>query len=58
MTVSKAIRDKPDLATGTKVRLRALASAMGYVPDAAATGLRNKKTRLLGLVIPTPTDPI
>ena len=58
MTVSKALRDKPDLAGSTKVRIRALAEQMGYVPDASASGLRNRKTRLLGLVIPAPTDPV
>lgn len=58
MTVSKALRDKPDLSAGTKSRIQALARQMGYVPDASASGLRNRKTRLLGLVIPAPTDPV
>lgn len=58
MTVSKALRDKPDLAVATKARIRSLAEQMGYVPDASASGLRNRKTRLLGLVIPAPTDPV
>lgn len=58
MTVSKALRDKPDLAASTKARIRSLADQMGYVPDASASGLRNRKTRLLGLVIPAPTDPV
>ena len=58
MTVSKALRDKPDLSAGTKARIQALARQMGYVPDASASGLRNRKTRLLGLVIPAPTDPV
>jgi LacI family transcriptional regulator len=58
MTVSKALRDKPDLSVGTKLRIQALAQQMGYVPDASASGLRNRKTRLLGLVIPAPTDPV
>lgn len=58
MTVSKALRDKPDLSSATKSRVQALAQQMGYVPDASASGLRNRKTRLLGLVIPAPTDPV
>jgi DNA-binding LacI/PurR family transcriptional regulator len=58
MTVSKALRNKPDLSAGTKSRIQALAQQMGYVPDASASGLRNRKTRLLGLVIPAPTDPV
>lgn len=58
MTVSKALRDKHDLSTATKSKIQALARQMGYVPDASASGLRNRKTRLLGLVIPAPTDPV
>jgi DNA-binding LacI/PurR family transcriptional regulator len=58
MTVSKALRDKPDLSSSTKARIQALARQLGYVPDASASGLRNRKTRLLGLVIPAPTDPV
>jgi LacI family transcriptional regulator len=31
---------------------------MGYVPNSAAQGLRNRTTRLLGLIIPASTDPV
>ncbi len=58
MTVSKALRDKPDLSAATKARIRALATQMGYVPDLWASGMRNRTSRLLGLVIPAATDPI
>lgn len=58
MTVSKALRDKSDLSSATKARIRALAEQMGYVPDVSATALRSRTTRLLGLVIPAPTDPV
>lgn len=58
MTVSKVLRDAPDISARTKVRVRALATAMGYVPDAMAQGLRSRKTRLLGLVIPSVTNPV
>lgn len=58
MTVSKALRDKPDLSVATKARIRALADAMGYVPDLSASGLRNRTSRLFGLIIPATTDPI
>jgi DNA-binding LacI/PurR family transcriptional regulator len=58
MTVSKALRDKPDLAPATKARIRALADQMGYVPDLSASGLRNRTSRLFGLIIPATTDPI
>ena len=58
MTVSKVMRDAPDISAATKERIRRLAEEMGYVPDVTARGLRNRKTRLLGLVISAATNPI
>jgi len=58
MTVSKALRDAPDVSGTTKVRIRELAKQMGYVPDSAAQGLRTKSTRMLGLVVSSLTNPI
>ncbi len=58
MTVSKALRDAKDISVATKARIQHMAEEMGYVPDAAAAGLRTRSTRLLGLIIPTLTNPI
>jgi len=58
MTVSKALRDAPDVSTATKARIKALAAQMGYVPDSSAQGLRTKTTKLFGLLIPATTNPI
>lgn len=58
MTVSKALRDKPDLAVATKERIRKLANQMGYVPDVSAQTLRTRNTRVLGLVLSTSTNPV
>lgn len=58
MTVSKALRDAPDIAVATKARIRALAEEMGYMPNFSAQGLRNRNTRLFGLVISAVTNPI
>lgn len=58
MTVSKALRDEPDVSAATKSRLKQLAQQMGYVPDSTAQGLRTRTTKLFGLVIPSTTDPI
>lgn len=58
MTVSKVMRDAPDISAATKVRIRALAEQMGYTPDSVAQGLRNKTTRLFGLVISAVTNPV
>ena len=58
MTVSKSLRDAPDVSDATRFRIRALAAQMGYVPDSSAQGLRTRTTKLFGLVVPTMTDPI
>jgi LacI family transcriptional regulator len=58
MTISKALRDAPDVSAATKARIKALAQQMGYVPDSSAQGLRTKMTKLFGLVIPSNTNPI
>jgi LacI family transcriptional regulator len=56
MTVSKALRDEPDVSLATKGRIKLLAQQMGYVPDSSAQGLRTRTTKLLGLLIPSTTD--
>lgn len=58
MTVSKALRDEPDVSAATKAKIKKLAQDMGYVPDSSAQGLRTKTTKLFGLVIPSTTNPI
>lgn len=58
MTVSKALRDAPDVSAATKTRIKLLAEQMGYVPDSTAQGLRNRTTKLFGLVIPSLANPI
>src|ERR1017187_10493187 len=58
MTVSKALRDAPDVSAATKARIKALAQQMGYVPNSFAQSLRSKPTRIFGLVIPSITNPI
>lgn len=53
MTVSKAVRRAGDVADETAARIRQLAEEMGYVPDALGRGLRTRRARLFGLVIPS-----
>ena len=52
-TVSKALRDAPDLSPATKARIRLLAQQLGYVPDSAARTLSlihiSEPTRLLSI---------
>src|SRR5688572_21735969 len=58
MTVSKVMRDAPDISVATKARIKTLAQQLGYVPDSMAQGLRTRTTKLFGLVISTVTNPI
>lgn len=58
MTVSKALRDEPDVSAATKARIKVLALQMGYLPDSTAQGLRTKTTKLFGLMIPSLANPI
>ncbi len=58
MTVSKALRDEPDVSASTKARIKAMAQQTGYVPDSSAQGLRTKTTKLFGLVIPATLNPV
>jgi DNA-binding LacI/PurR family transcriptional regulator len=58
MTVSKALRDEPDVSAATRAKIKSLAQQMGYVPDSSAQGLRTKTTKLFGVIIPSITNPI
>jgi LacI family transcriptional regulator len=57
MTVSKALRDEPDVSAETKTKIKLLAQHLGYVPDSSAQGLRTRTTKLFGIIIPACTDP-
>jgi LacI family transcriptional regulator len=58
MTVSKSLRGASDISTETKARIKLLAQQMGYMPDSTAQGLRNRTTKLLGLILSTVANPI
>lgn len=58
MTVSKALRDEPDVSATTKTRIKLLAQQLGYVPDSTAQGLRTRRTKLFGLAISSLTNPV
>lgn len=58
MTVSKVLRDAPDISAATKARIRLLSQQMGYMPDSIAQGLRNRTSKLFGLVVASSTNPV
>jgi DNA-binding LacI/PurR family transcriptional regulator len=57
MTVSRVLRDSPEISAVTKARIRAIADRLGYLPDISARGLRTRTTRLLGALVPSLSDP-
>lgn len=57
-TVSRALRDDPQIGERTRRRVQAAAAAMGYVANAAARHLARKTSRSLGLLVPDVTDPL
>ena len=58
MTVSKVLRNAPDISAATKARVQLLARQMGYVPDSNAQSLRTRTSRFLGVIISSITNPI
>lgn len=58
MTVSKALRDEPDIAQATRMRIRAIADQTGYMPNHAARGLRTRSTSQFALIISALTNPL
>ncbi len=51
-TVSRALKDHPDISSKTKVAVNALAEKLNYQPNIVALNLRQKKTFTIGVVIP------
>lgn len=51
-TVSKALKDYPDISEKTKNKVRELAESLNYKPNSFAQSLRNQESKIVGLVIP------
>jgi LacI family transcriptional regulator len=52
-TVSRALKDHPDISAQTKQRVKELAETMDYEPNSFAVQLRNKTSNILGIMVPT-----
>ncbi|MFT3681915.1 MAG: LacI family DNA-binding transcriptional regulator [Ferruginibacter sp.] len=52
-TVSRALKDHPDISARTKERVKELANTLDYEPNANAVHLRTNKTNLLGVIVPS-----
>jgi len=51
-TVSKALKDYPDVSEKTRREVRELAERLGYSPNSFAVNLRTKESKTIGLIIP------
>ena len=52
-TVSRALKNHPDISEKTKLRVTELANTLDYEPNANAIQLRTSKSNIFGLVVPT-----
>lgn len=51
-TVSRALKDHPDISQATKDQVNRLASELKYRPNPIALSLRNRRSNVIGVVIP------
>ena len=52
-TVSRALKDHPDISAATKRKVKELAEAMEYEPNSYAVQLRTRQSNVLGLLVPS-----
>lgn len=57
-TVSRALRDDPQISEQTRQRAQQVANDLEYVPNVAARNLASRQSRTLGLMVPDVTDPM
>ncbi|WP_111685159.1 LacI family DNA-binding transcriptional regulator [Winogradskyella tangerina] len=56
-TVSKALNDSHEISANTKRRVLELAEKLNYKPNRIAQQLKTNKTRTIGVILPTVTNP-
>ncbi len=52
-TVSRALKDHPDISVSTKDKVKELASLMEYEPNSYAVQLRTRQSNVLGILVPS-----
>ena len=55
-TVSRALKNHPDISQSTKQKVTELAETLEYEPNAVAVNLRSKNTKVFGIMIPSITN--
>ncbi|WP_296382468.1 LacI family DNA-binding transcriptional regulator [Winogradskyella sp.] len=56
-TVSKALNDSHEISESTRTRVKELAAELNYRPNRIAQQLKNNKTKTIGVILPTVTNP-
>jgi LacI family transcriptional regulator len=57
-TVSRSLRDDPQISARTRAFVHQIADQLGYVPNAAARNLALRRSQTVGLMVPDVTDPV
>jgi LacI family transcriptional regulator len=52
-TVSRALKDHPDISENTKIKVKELATALEYEPNHNAVQLRTRQSNVLGILVPS-----
>lgn len=56
-TVSRALNNKPDINKETKKKILKIAKKLGYVKNVTASALRNKSTKIIGVILADSSNP-
>lgn len=56
-TVSRALRNSPEISEELKAKIKQLANEMGYIPNCVANFMRGGKTNFVGIVVNSFTNP-
>lgn len=51
-TVSRALKDHPDISVKMKTKIQQVAEELGYFPNVQAVNFRNRTSKLLALILP------
>ncbi len=51
-TVSRALNNNPRISEATRQRVKAMANEMGYRHNSMASSLRNRRSNIIGLIVP------
>ncbi len=51
-TVSRALKDHPDISPDTKKAVNELAEKLNYTPDPIALSLKSRKSKIIGIIVP------